>query len=58
MRKDLIDKIDFAIAILDTKNCQKKDVVNKARIFLKNSVKTDAEFSATAIDYLSTFNIS
>lgn len=57
-RKKLIDDIESRIAILKTRSVQKKSIVEKAKIFIKDSIKANAEFSATAIDYLSEFNIT
>ena len=56
-RKELIDDIDFRIAILDQKSEFEKGEVIKARQFIRDSVKATAEFSATAMDYLKTFSI-
>ena len=56
-RKTLIDNINARIVILGTRSYHNDDVV-KAKTFIKNSIKAEAEFSATAIDYLSTINIS
>lgn len=51
-RKKLIADINARIAILITASIQTKDLVDEAKQFIKNSKKEDAEFSATAIDYL------
>lgn len=51
-RKKLINDIQTRLSILEEKKSFKSDVVNKAKIYIKNSVKANAEFSATASDYL------
>jgi len=58
MRKKLIGDIDARIAILESSSHQKRSTVAKARRFIRDSIKADAQFSATAIDYLSTLNVS
>ena len=57
-RKLLIDNIDARIVILDKKSHYNDCEVNDAIAFIKDSIKPNAQHSATAIDYLSTINIS
>ena len=56
-RKKLIDDINSRIVILDRRIHHHIDDVNKAKVFIRDSIKPNAEFSATAIDYLSNFKI-
>ena len=56
-RKKLIGDIEVRIAVLAYPASQKESDVTKAKRFIEDSVKADAKFSATAIDYLKPFNI-
>jgi len=55
MRKQLIENIEARIVILKISTGHKKSKMTKAKNFIEDSVKPDAEFSATATDYLNPF---
>jgi uncharacterized protein (TIGR02646 family) len=58
MRKELINILDDKIAILLAKDYHDGKRVAEARQFIKDSQKPEAEFSATAIDYLKGLNLT
>lgn len=54
-RDELLDNIESKLAILAKKENYNNAIVEKAKKFIKNSVKEKAEFSATAIDFLTPY---
>ena len=53
-----VDDIDARIVILSAASHHKEDDVSDAKTFIRDSIKADAQFSATAIDHLGTLNVS
>lgn len=54
-RKKLIEDIDARIIILVSKKSHKKEEVEKAKNYIINAQKPEAEFSSTAIEYIKQF---
>lgn len=51
-REKLISDIEARLAVLETSAIHSVQKVNSAKVFLKNCVRKDAEFSAAAFDFL------